>query len=81
MGARRGDPYIGTCVAVTRGRVLSETRGVKIRVCAREKLPVPRARPSDRRHITLGTSSRHAFARTHARTVTPHRPAIPDAPP
>ena len=74
-------------VSDTRPKLFYETQVfsvklvVKIRVCAREKLPVPRARPSDRRHITLGTSSRHAFARTHARTVTPHRPAIPDAPP
>lgn len=40
-------------------------------------LPVAASAPAAPRwHITLGTSLRHDFARMHARTVTPHRPAI-----
>ena len=82
MGGRRGDPCNGTCVAVIRAGVFSvKLRGVKgngrvfATKLARDGARC-RATRSDGRHITLGTSSRHAFARTHARTFTPHRPAI-----
>ena len=81
MGGRRGDPCMARVSPSSRGRVLSETPwGERKRTCfcheTRARRCGCRATRSDGRHITLGTSSRHAFARTHSRTVTPHRPAI-----